>query len=50
MTLILRRAGPAAWVSLGGAGLCRVGFCEVVGCFPSRGGLRVVFLEGRVAA
>ncbi len=43
MTLILRRIGPANWQSLGAAGLCRVGLCEVVGMFRSSVS-RVVFL------
>lgn len=43
MTLVLRRLSPPTWSDLGAAGLCRVGLCEVVGCFPSRV-WRVVFL------
>lgn len=48
MTLILRRLDGPAWLSLGAAGVCRVGRCEVVGCF-GRGGaiVRVVFLGGQ---
>ena len=45
MTLILRRLDAPFSISLGAAGLCRVGLCEVVGCFGKGGVIvRVVFL------
>lgn len=45
MTLILRRLDAVSHVLLGGAGVCRVGLCEVVGCWGKGGAIvRVVFL------
>jgi hypothetical protein len=47
VTLVLRRTDAPFPMLLGAAGVCRVGLCEIVGCFGRGPFTRIIFLGGK---
>ena len=43
MTLLVRRVGETKLVKLNKAGLCRVGFADILGCYGT-GPIKIVWL------